>query len=339
MIRNLVFLFMVVFILMSGFATYHFSSVKTIAVRPVPIEHWEDTSAVANIREAVRTGSFTPVEVQRFNAGYTESVHWFRFRLASGRQPVEYSFEIRNHTIDRVELFVLKNNTLLSLGQTGSRFPFAQRPSPTRSFVYLLDMPAHQQAEYYLRLDKRYENLTTELKLWKTSDFEDKEQREYFLWGLFAGLAGLVIALSFLFYATTRDPVYSWYGLYVAGLSLRQLADTGLGFQFLWPTLPAINHPDAVIEALWFYIPAMLHFQQHFLQLRQTAPWLFRAMQLLKYAFFVLLFILVVSQLTTSINNKRKNAYLSSCSGPEKPGGCLAELQKMLLEMEHGRGM
>ncbi len=38
-IRNLVFLFMVVFILMSGFATYHFSSVKTIAVRPVLIEH------------------------------------------------------------------------------------------------------------------------------------------------------------------------------------------------------------------------------------------------------------------------------------------------------------
>lgn len=298
MIRNLVFLFVVVLALLSGLAAYHLTSVKTIVVRPVPIDHWEDTSAVATVREAMRSGSFTPVQVQRFNAGYTESAHWFRFRLASGSQPMEYSFEIRNHTIDRMELFELKNNTLRSLGRTGSRFPFAQRPTPTRSFVYLLDLPTHQQADYYLRLDKRHENLTTQLKLWKTSDFEDKEQREYFLWGLFAGLAGLIISLAFLFYAKTRDPVYGWYGLYIVGLSLRQLADTGLGFQFVWPGLPALNHPDAVIEALWFYIPAMFHFQQHFLQLRATARWLFWAMQVLKYAFCVAIITLIISQLT-----------------------------------------
>lgn len=298
MIRNLVFLFVVVVIIMAGFASYHIFSVKTITVRPVPIEHWEDTSAVATVLEAVRDGAFAPLQTERFNAGYTESIHWFRFRLSASSQPVEYSFEVRNHTIDGVELLELKNNVLHTLGQTGSRFQFGQRPSPTKSFVYLLDLPAHQQADYYLRLDKRYENLTTELKLWKTSDFEDKEQREYFLWGIFAGVAGLIIALAFLFYATTRDPVYGWYGLYIVGLSLRQLADTGLGFQFFWPNLPALNHPDAVIEALWFYIPAMFHFQQHFLQLRSTAHWLFWAMQVLKYAFCLALVILIISQLT-----------------------------------------
>ena len=297
MIRNLVFLFVVVVILVSGLAAYHLTSVKAIVVWPVPISHWEDTSATATVREAIRNGIFTPVQAERFNAGYTESAHWFRFRLAAGDQPAEYSFEIRNHTIDRVELFELKNNALHSLGWTGSRFPFAQRPSPTRSFVYLLDLPAHQQADYYLRLDKRYENLATELKLWKTSDFEDKEQREYFLWGLFAGVAGLIIALAFLFYTTTRDPVYGWYGLYIVGLSLRQLGDTGLGFQFFWPDLPALNHPDAVIEALWFYVPAVLQFQQRLLQLRATARWLFWATQVLKYAFCVALILLIVSQL------------------------------------------
>lgn len=297
MIRSLFFLFVMLVIIMAGFASYHVFSVKTIAVRAVPIEHWEDTSAVATVVEAVRDGAFTPLQNERFNAGYTESIHWFRFRLPASSQPVEYSFEVRNHTIDRVELLELKNHVLRTLGQTGSRFTFGQRPSPTKSFVYLLDLPAHQPADYYLRLDKRYENLTTELKLWKTSDFEDKEQREYFLWGLFAGIAGLIISLTFMFYATTRDPVYSWYGLYIVGLSLRQLADTGLGFQFVWPNLPAINHPDAVIEALWFYVPAMLHFQQHFLQIRANARWLFWTMQVLKYTFCVALILLIGSQL------------------------------------------
>lgn len=298
MIRNLVLLFAGVVILMVGFAAYHVSSLKTIVVRPIPLYHWEDTSAVATVPEVIRAGRFTPLKAKRFNAGYTESAHWFRFRLSANSQPVEYSFEIRNHTINQVELFELKKGSLRSLGRTGSRFPFAQRPSPTKTFVYLLDLPTHQQADYYLRLDNRYENLATELKLWKTSNFEDKEQREYFLWGLFAGMASLIIVLTFLFYATTRDPVYGWYGLYIVGLSLRQLADTGLGFQFVWPRLPAINHPDAVIEALWFYVPAMLHFQQHFLQLRSTVRWLFWATQFLKYTFILVLTLLIVSQLT-----------------------------------------
>ncbi|WP_373513164.1 7TM-DISM domain-containing protein [Persicitalea sp.] len=296
MIRNLIVLFVVVILLVLGLASYHLSSVRGITVQPVPIYHWEDSTAT--VREAVASGTFTRLRERRFNAGYTESAHWFRFRLKSNRQPADFSFEIRNHTIDRVEFFELKNGSLRSLGQTGSRLPFTQRPSPTKTFAYPIHLEANQQADYYLRLDKRFENLATELKLWRTSDFEDKEQREYLLWGMASGLAGLIVTLAFLFYAITRDPVYGWYGLYTFGLSLRQLADTGLGFQFIWPELPALNHPDAVIEALWIYIPAMLQFQQHFLQLRTTAKRLFWAMQVLKYAFCVVLILLVVSQLT-----------------------------------------
>ena len=136
------------------------------------------------------------------------------------------------------------------------------------------------------------------MTLWRTSDFEDKEQREYLLWGIFAGVVGLIVGLSFLFFGTTHDPVYGYYGLYISGLALRQFADTGLGFQFLWPTLPAVNQPDPVIEALWLYLPAMLLFQQHFLELRVESKPAYWATQVLKYSFFVLFIGLVVCQLT-----------------------------------------
>lgn len=303
MIRNLILLFGAVVIAMLGLTAYHLSSVSTMAEQPVPVFHWEDTGGSATVEDAMRANAYEPVRKRRINFGYTESVHWFRFRLVAHNQPKELSFEIRNHTIDRVELFEVKNGqawpgVVTSLGETGSRYPFVQRPSPTKTFVYLLSLDAGQQADYYLRLDKRYENLTTELTLWQTSDFEDKEQREYFLWGLFAGVVGLVVLLAFLFYAATRDRVYGWYGLYVLALAGRQFADTGLGFQYFWPWLPAINHPDAVIMALWLYIPAMLQFQQYFLQLRTESKPVFRATQVFKYAFWGLFIGLVISQAT-----------------------------------------
>lgn len=305
MIRNLLILFVVVAVAVLGLAIYHLQSMNALQEQTTPYMHWEDVGGRATVQDAVRLsmpgmevpGTFTPVRKRRINFGYTEAIHWFRFRLVTHQLPTELTFEVRNHAIDRLELFEVKNGQITSLGKTGSRLPFAQRPSPTKTFAYLLDLGAGEQVDYYLRLDNRYKNLATELTLWRTRDFENKEQREYFLWGIFSGVVGLIVGLSFLFFSTTRDPLYGYYGLYISGLALRQFADTGLGFQFLWPSMPALNQPSPVIEALWLYLPAMLLFQQHFLNLRAESKPAFWATHVLKYVFFALFTGLIICQL------------------------------------------
>lgn len=298
MSKKLVILFCIVVATMLGLAAYHRASMNRMAEQPLPLAHWEDRSGQATIQEVRQIRSFAPVLKRRISLGYTESIHWFRFTIRADSIPREFSFDVRNHTIDGVELFGVSNGTAVSLGKTGSRFPFAQRPSPTKTFVYLLTVDPGQQIDYYLRLDKRYESLTTELILWRTDDFENKEQREYFLWGIFSGIVCLVVLLAFLFYRSTHDPVYGWYGLYILGLALRQFADTGLGFQYLWPDFPTLNHPDAVIWALWLYLPAMFQFQQYFLQLKTESPPVFWATQVCKYLFWGLFAGLTICQLT-----------------------------------------
>ncbi len=297
MIRNLIVLFVIVVLVVLGMAAYHLRSVRAIGELPVQLFHWEDRGGRATVQAVMQTGEFKPVRQRRVNVGYTESIHWFRFRLV-GKVAQDLTFEIRNPTIDRLELFAVKNGHISSLGKTGSRLPFVQRPSPTKTFAYLLTVEPNQPTDYYLRLDKRYENLATELILWNTDDFEDKEQREYLLWGLFSGVVGLIVLLAFLFFAVTREPIYAFYGLYVLALALRQFADTGLGFQYLWPGTPTINHPDAVIMALWLYIPGMFQFQQYFLQLRTTSKPMFWATEILKYVFVALFVSLVIAQIT-----------------------------------------
>ncbi|AQG79180.1 7TM-DISM domain-containing protein [Spirosoma montaniterrae] len=310
MIRNLLFLLGLVLLFVVGMATYHQQSIRSIREQPTPFAYWEDTSGTATVTKAIRATGYQPVQQQRLNVGYTESMYWVRFRITGpNRQTArELTLEVRNHTIDRLELFAVQPGRVKSLGRTGSRYPFAQRPSPTRTFAYLLSVPTHEQIDYYLRIDKRYENLTTDLRLWDTDAFENRAQREYFLWGIFLGVVSLIVGLAFLFYANTRDPVYGWYGLYVLALMFRQLADTGLGFQFVWPQLPAINHPDAVIMALWLYLPAVFQFQQYFLELRTHAPFVFWMNQVLKWAFWGLFITLVIAQ-TTGVTERYVATY------------------------------
>ncbi|GAB3541548.1 sensor histidine kinase [Spirosoma fluminis] len=297
MVRNLIGLFVVVVLSISGLAWYHAQSVRSINAQPLFLFHWEDTTAQATIRQVIHVPDFKPVRLHRQSFGYTESLHWFRFRLSAGDTPRELTLDVRNQTINRLDVIAVQNGRLLSVTRTGDWLPFSQRPILTKSFAFPVYLDAHQTIDYYVRVDKRFENLATEITLWRTSDFEDKEQRAYFLWGIFVGVVVLVVLLNFIYWGTTSDRVYLWYALYVLGLTLRQAADTGLGFQYLWPALPALNAPDPVIQALWLYIPAMLQFQQYFLNLQEENKPLFRVTQIMKYVFWAGSLIIIVLQI------------------------------------------
>ena len=296
MIRNLIGLFVVVVAIILGMGWYHFHSIQSIRTQPLSLFQWADSSGSLPVERVIQTAAFQPATDRRHNFGYTESIHWFRFRLRADAEPRELSLELKNHDLHHVELFVARSDSVTSLGKTGNWQPFEQRPTPTRTFVYPITLDARQTITYYLRLDKRYENLATEILLWQTIDFEDKDQREYFLWGLFAGVVLLVVLINALFWTFTRDTVYLWYGVYVLGLALRQAADTGLGFQFLWPQTAMINHPNALVQSLWLYLPAMLQFQQRFLDLRREARWVYWALQVLKWTFLTAFGTLVIAQ-------------------------------------------
>lgn len=298
MIRNLIGLLVLVMVIIGGMGLYHLDSIKTIKGLPLTLSHWEDTTAHATLEQVMRTNAFKESQQQRHNFGYTESIHWFKFRLHNGGIPQELSLEIKNHLINHLELFEVKNNTISSLGQSGDAVVFTQRPTPSRTFVYPISLNPHDEALYYLKLDKRYENLATEITLWQTNDFEDRDQREYLLWGIFIGVVLFIVILNIIFWNTTSDSVYLWYSASILGLTLRQLADSGLGFQYLWPQLPALNYPDAVIQALWLYVPAQIQFQQQFLGLRQNQPLIYKITQVLKYVFLVCSAVLLFLQVS-----------------------------------------
>ncbi|WP_018619382.1 sensor histidine kinase [Spirosoma luteum] len=286
MVRNLIGLFGVVILAIWGFAWYHARSMAPIKALPIALFHWEDTTARATIQSVMQSAGFAPIRHRRQNVGYTKSIHWYRFRLPPDSLETELTLDVRNHAINALQLITVRDGHVISLTKTGDRFPFSQRPIPTKTFAFPLQNSPRQPTDYYLRLDKRYENLATEMTFWRTSDFDDKEQREYFLWGIFVGIVALVVLLNVLFWRTSNDPVYLWYAIYVTGLFLRQAADSGLGFQYLWPGFPALNAPDPIIQALWLYVPAMIQFQQYFLNLRQENKRLFQILQVLKYTFW-----------------------------------------------------
>ncbi|WP_435357293.1 sensor histidine kinase [Emticicia sp. SJ17W-69] len=310
MIRNLLILLLLVIASIFGFSWYHYHSVKNINSLTLEIEHFEDLQNINDPNKLIQSDLFKKLPQSQSNFGNIKTIQWFRFKLEAGLVPRELSLEITNHTINELELFELKNDTLISLGKTGDWYKFSQRPSPTKNFVYPINLDSYQKATYLLKVDKKDENLITEILLWNTNDFENSDQRTYFLWGFFVGIVLLIVMLSMIFGWLTKDPVYIWFTLYILGLSLRQLTDSGLGFQYIWYDFPIFNRPNPLLQALWLFLPTMLQFQQYFFELKKYHKKLYYLAEFFKYFFISLFCVFLILQLSGYVLNH--NLYVLS---------------------------
>lgn len=302
MTKNLITLFVAVVTVIFGMFIYHKNSTAAIKQINAKFYHFEDKTNSLKINNIVQNTAFESID-SHTNLGYTRSIHWFKIEFEAENTVRNFLWEVKNHNINLLTFFEKKNNKI-NTTQTGDWLPFDSRPIPTMAFVFPINIEAGQKAEYYLKVDKRNEILNTQLSIWNSNEYENNNQRNYFLWGIFFGIALLVFNINIFFWLNTKDPVYFWFAVYILGIAFRQLVATGLGFQYLWPNFPEFNRPDPIIQSEWLYISALLTFQLYFLEIKQANRWLFIISQTLKLALiscFVGVLILQIFQIETSL--------------------------------------
>lgn len=243
-----------------------------------------------------KNGDFAQLPSPRLSVGLTHQIHWVHFEVRTDLVPADWVLEVPNVRVHELELYRLSSSGLVSLGRTGARLPFEQRPILTRTFGFPIHLNAYERAHFFLKIDKRHEDLSTELSLWTASRFEQLNQREYLLWGVFLGFGILLLSVNFIFWRLTQDSNYVWYSIYTLTFGLRQFTDVGLSFQYLWPNLPQLNEPDPVIQTLWLYLPAFITFSIHFLQLNRADNRSYVVLVFLRNLFLTMFGALVIAQ-------------------------------------------
>lgn len=73
------------------------------------------------------------------------------------------------------------------------------------------------------------------------TSFVARFMKEYTWYGLLAGIILSVFSLNILFFISQKETTYLWYALYTLSLGFFQWSYTGVGFQWLWPTMSGWN--------------------------------------------------------------------------------------------------
>ena len=210
-------------------------------------------------------GNRVPTSMQHVGAAY-----WLRLTLREAEPTARHWYlELFDSHLNDV-LFYPDDRAGTSPVHTGADQPFRSRPYSYKNFLFRLHLPPGQTHTYYLRLQSTTK--TSFLARLRTEELlANHFQTEYGLLGAFYGVLLIMVVYNLFIYLVIREPLYLRYVGYVLSCSLVFLSEDGLGFQYLWPTLPWLNQlVNAVAPVL--LLLTFSYYARQFLDASQRLP-------------------------------------------------------------------
>lgn len=252
------------------------SDAQTHVLSSSDLSYLEDGDGTLSVREVLSPGGaarFMPLSTDGRvpNFGYRSTTLWLRAELdVLASAPALWLLQIANPRLDSIEVFLAGPGDTLSRTGGGDALPFAQRPVPHRHHVFPLNLQGQGSYTVLLRI-RSTSSLQIPVTLLRPPALLCQEHRVYSLLSLCFGLMAGLLAYNFLLYVAIKDTVYLHYIAFVAAMSLAQLANTGLGPQFVWPEQPQWNNLASNLGYAACGLTAIL-FARRFLHIRPELP-------------------------------------------------------------------
>lgn len=180
------------------------------------------------------------------NLGGTTSAYWMRFTVGNpGGAPVTWWFDTGNRTLQEVDFYQPDSYGSWQHMATGSRFPFAQRPLPTDTYVFPLTVAAGGSVDVYLRVRSTgYLGVTLLPRLWTKSAYQQAAQENRRAWLTYLGMTVALGAFYLMLWLYLRERNYLLYVLTMVSIvwSISSTAGGfGAAFQLFWPNSPGFE--------------------------------------------------------------------------------------------------
>lgn len=265
-----------------------------------------DSSNRMNLNQVVaayRNGAFQSVNQEVFSFRVRSSIQWIHFSLlnTSSQELLRY-LTISSAHINQVELFRDEHGNRTRVGIIGDVVPFRERLVRSPRLVFPFVVPPASTTAYWLKFTQTNGILLFGLSLQSERDFQRKVEREYLLWFVVFGVLLTLALFNGLLWVNLRQRLYLIYCFYVGSVVLYLAAETGLGFQFLWPEsirFQGLSRGITGISILFWWLWLMQSFVG---QTPATSRW-YGLIQVLKGFALVFLAMLVYSFLFVDYQN------------------------------------
>lgn len=248
------------------------------------ISYWEDTSDSMSIEEITKPENQDKFQTNlsdTLSFGFKSHPFWFKFTAKNQTEiAIPWILEIGYPMLDRIELFVPKEEGGYEVHIEGDEKPFYERTIFYRNFLFELQEKPNSQKDYYIRITTT-SSLSFPILAWTPKNLTEKINTEQTLLGMSYGIIFIMIFYNIFILLSTKDKSYLYYILFVIFYGSFLTTLNGVAFEYLWPNqVWWANHclPFFICGASFFG----LMFGRNFLNLKVSSPkyskWMFGLM-------------------------------------------------------------
>ncbi len=190
---------------------------------------WMEAKAIFN------AGKFIKNADPNLNLGIAQDNYWIRFEVSNLSPARRLFITLENSRLNRVEIFILNKDSLVSHPLLGDQFPFREREVPLNQFSFPIDFTHFNQVEVWMLVMHKGNTLQMPIMVADEAHFLLHAESNYLIIGVFTGFFGIAFIFGLFFLFNTRDLLFLYYSGYIATSTLWLWATEGYGFQYLWP--------------------------------------------------------------------------------------------------------
>jgi signal transduction histidine kinase len=253
--------------------------------------YWADTSNSADtnqIKTIITSQKFEPTNSNYYRQGYSNATHFIALKLYnSNNKKTQFVYEIKDPSIDELELFEWKNDKLTSLGLTGDLYPFNDRQIFDKNFLYNISLNANDSCILLLRMNNHGHTNFFAIDVVEEKYFKTASVKEYLLWGIFTGILFFVAVFSILAFVSLKEKVFIYYAIYVLLITVWIWCNSGLGYQFFWGNYIQFAAKVRLMAACFMTVSLMQIMQLFILQKKENSKYFYLA-SVCKWTFLLL---------------------------------------------------
>jgi signal transduction histidine kinase len=260
------------------------------------VGYYEETTARQTIQQVVALAGQRPFKVlptSQLNRAYTAGHHWLHIRL-NARKSQTVFLEIDNPRINELWFYQFTKDSLTRQVMTGDNKPFATRRFPNKNWVFPVSLAGQTPTDLYVMVAKQHEVLGVRFRVWEADWFEQEDRQSYLFWGFLTGFTLLILLINTVAFVGIKESVYFWFSVLIVATTFHIAAQSGLGFQFIWPNCPEFNRLDPALLSGWLIMLSQLQFMQQFIGQKAGESRAYGVVQAFKKGGLILLLLDVV---------------------------------------------
>lgn len=178
--------------------------------------------------------------------GYGQNQYWFQFKIHNNNDSVTNLFlNIAYPNLDHFVVYqksqLVGYDSIVKLTEMGDNFHYGNKIRTHRNYIVPITLEPHQSTDFIFQIKKQWEPVNFPLILANEYHLVRRTNNDNLFLGVYFGVHMMfAFTLLALFFFSKNNFFLLYLTLNVLNI-LNFLSDTGIGLQYIWPTLPLVQ--------------------------------------------------------------------------------------------------